>query len=574
MNYSTVPRSGRDSLETTMPRRLVLTIRKHWRDLLCLALLLVVWIAVWVSRLQGPIDLRWDASTYYVLGTSLAEGKGYRLLNEPGEIAAVQYPPLLPMIIAAHERILGTNDFFKVGSALRFTYFVLSGLYLLAVYALARRLLLPLYALLVGAITALSFYSFLHPSDTLYAEIPFAFVSMLFLLCQRNGDRPLNAIASGFLSAFAYLLRTVGLALLFVWIAESLLRRRFRQAIIRTVVSAIPILIWQIHVWRVTDSEEYLHPAYAYQRASYYYSNVTYAENSKLIDPFQPELGYITAGKIARRMVRNATAVPLRLGESALVDARFGIPGHYRKSSFLLDICLVLTGLAAIAGAALVAMSSSWFLSLYFALMIGMVILTPWQSQFWRYFAPLTPLTLTFCIFFLLKIRQWLSQQSEKWGRVAGALATAPVMVGMLVVQLIVAIYFLRTMPLTSYYDKEGREKSFRHLTYESAWHSTDRAFEWIRRHGANDSIVATAVPHVAYIRTGHKAVLPPFELDPATASRLLDQVPVTYLVLDDLREPHISERYAAPVIELAPSDWQLVFQDTDGRTRIYERSR
>ena len=43
----------------------------------------LLWIAVWAPRLDGPIDLRWDASTYFVLGTSLAEGKGYRLLNEP-----------------------------------------------------------------------------------------------------------------------------------------------------------------------------------------------------------------------------------------------------------------------------------------------------------------------------------------------------------------------------------------------------------------------------------------------------------------------------------------------------------
>ena len=64
----------------------------------------------------GPIDLRWDASTYYVLGSSLAQGKGYRLLNEPGEIEAIQYPPLVPLIVAAHQRVLGTSDPLKVGS--------------------------------------------------------------------------------------------------------------------------------------------------------------------------------------------------------------------------------------------------------------------------------------------------------------------------------------------------------------------------------------------------------------------------------------------------------------------------
>ena len=56
------------------------------RDLGYVAGVILIWIAVWIPRLEGPIDLRWDASAYYVLGTSVAEGKGYRLINEPGEI--------------------------------------------------------------------------------------------------------------------------------------------------------------------------------------------------------------------------------------------------------------------------------------------------------------------------------------------------------------------------------------------------------------------------------------------------------------------------------------------------------
>ena len=145
-----------------------------------------------LPRLHGPIDLRWDASTYYILGTALAEGKGYRLLNEPGNIQAVQYPPLLPSIIAIYQRIMGTSDYFPVGRTLRLTYFLLSGLYLLAVYALARRMLSPLHAFFASAITGLSFNSFFYPSETLYAELPFALVSILFLLCYRKQGNPIT----------------------------------------------------------------------------------------------------------------------------------------------------------------------------------------------------------------------------------------------------------------------------------------------------------------------------------------------------------------------------------------------
>ena len=196
------------------------------QDLTCGAVLLLIWLAVSIPRLTGPIDLRWDASAYYVLGTALAEGKGYRLLNEPGEIKTVQYPPLVPLIVAVHQWLMGTSDFFEVGWRLRIVYFVLSGIYLLAVYVLARQLHAPIHALLIGAITGLSFYSFFYPSETLYTELPFALVSILFLLCQRRSDQPVYAVASGILVVAAYLLRTAAIALLAAWVAESLIRRR------------------------------------------------------------------------------------------------------------------------------------------------------------------------------------------------------------------------------------------------------------------------------------------------------------------------------------------------------------
>ena len=234
--------------------------RQHRRDWLCRAVLLLVCIVIWIPRFTGPINFRWDASAYYILGTALSQGHGYRLLNEPGEIEAVQYPPLLPMIVAAVQSVMATTDFFKVGCALRLTYFVFSALLLLMSYALVRKLLSPVYALIVGVMMAISFSTMLEPSDVLYADLPFALASVGFLLCQQKSDRPMFAAASGLLVAAAYLFRTAGLALFLAWIAESLIRRRFGQAAIRVAICALPILLWQAHVWRVTRSYEYQPP--------------------------------------------------------------------------------------------------------------------------------------------------------------------------------------------------------------------------------------------------------------------------------------------------------------------------
>jgi hypothetical protein len=558
------------------------------QDLICGAALLLIWLAVSIPRLNGPIDLRWDASAYYVLGTALAEGKGYRLLNEPGEIKTVQYPPLVPLIVAVHQRLMGTSDFFEVGWRLRIVYFVLSGIYLLAVYVLARQLHAPIHALLIGAITGLSFYSFFYPSETLYTELPFALVSILFLLCQRRSDQPGYAVASGILVVAAYLLRTAAIALLAAWVAESLIRRRFLQAAARAAVAAIPVLAWQAYIWQVTSSYEYNRPAYAYQRAPYYYSNVTYGENYMLVDPFRPEAGGIRPGDLFGRAMRNVIAIPLALGESCWFGKAFGMylwgklhrklaipraPDWQPLISRTLSACLVSVGLLGVIGAVLIATGREWFLSLYFALTIGLVALTPLQSQFWRYLAPVTPLTLIFIMTALLTIGRWFARRCAM-GRSAGFLLTTAPLAGMALVQVVIAREFLCNLLPVSYYDAGGRERLLRLLTYEPHWHSLDLAFEWLRRNTEANTVVATSVPHLAYLRTGHKAVLPPLEPDPEQANHLLDQVPVSYLVLDDLGRPPISEHYAAPVVAHRPENWRLVYTRPGGGTKVYERVR
>jgi hypothetical protein len=50
--------------------------------------------------------------------------------------------------------------------------------------------------------------------------------------------------------------------------------------------------------------------------------------------------------------------------------------------------------------------------------------------------------------------------------------------------------------------------------------------------------------------------------------------VPVSFLVLDELGLPGISERYAAPVVARHPESWRLVYTAPDNKARVYERVR
>jgi hypothetical protein len=191
--------------------------------------LLVLTLLTWAPRLKGPLDLRWDGGVYYILGTSLAEGRGYKLLNEPGEIDAVQYPPLLPLIIAGHQLILGTNDPTTVGGWLRVSAFLIFIFYIFAVFRLFKNYLSLPYAF-VATILCLFCVHVYFLSDLCFPEVPFSLTTILFFLCNRKEDSRAYSIATYFLAVAAYALRTVGLAVFAAWVLESLIKRRFKQA--------------------------------------------------------------------------------------------------------------------------------------------------------------------------------------------------------------------------------------------------------------------------------------------------------------------------------------------------------
>src|SRR4030095_1619634 len=97
-------------------------------------------------------------------------------------------------------------------------------------------------------------------SDLLFPEIPFALATVLFFLCNQNKSRRIYPILAALFAMAAYALRTIGIALLAAWVAESLFRREFKNAAVRLTVSIIPILCWQVYISSVESGREYRSP--------------------------------------------------------------------------------------------------------------------------------------------------------------------------------------------------------------------------------------------------------------------------------------------------------------------------
>jgi hypothetical protein len=537
-----------------------------------LTALLAVAVSLWLPRLRGPLDLRYDAGVYYILGTSLAEGRGYRLLNEPGAIQAIQYPPLVPAVGAAAERIMGTDDPAAVGHWLRLGSVLLYAGYAAAVYVMSRRWLNPGYAFLVGFLSLIHSHT-IFLSDFFAADVPYAFLSTLFFA--------FAGAAAGLLAVAAYGVRSAGIALLAAWVAESLVRRRMRQAALRGAVAAGAVLAWMTYTTQVKASPAFSHPAYEYQRAGYQFYNVDYAENMSYIDPFRPELGRVSRGQALDRLLQNLEGMPMTLGEGVSVhrgwwhgevDKLNQRMGGMRIPIGVADAAMILLCIPVIAGLVLLALRREFLLVLYVVGSIFIIAVTPWPIQFVRYLVPLTPF-LTLAVVLVLAV-------SRERARASGALGWRVLWVGLLgIVALIGAQQLVTLYRSISKYpspavitDRRGKQHDYRLFFYDRSWRLHDDGLDWLARQARPGEIIATSTPHWAYLRTGLLSVMPPYEADPSRAAVLLDQVPVTYLIVDQLSFLDVGRRYTVPAIQGKPDHWRLIYAENDSGPKIYRR--
>ena len=552
--------------------RLGKMMKRYWGEAVVVALALLLW----VPRLSGPIDLRWDAGVYYVLGTSLATGQGYRMLSEPGSPEALQYPPLLPVLVALPERALGSTDPAVVGPWLRLSFALLFLFYALAALALARRYLRAGLAVIAVLLSLLQVNT-LFVSDLLFTEVPFALLSVLFVLVGVDGrlaSRPwLRETLSFLLASAGFLLRTAGVTLLAVWVIESLLRRQWRLTLIRALLSMIPFLMWQAHITRVRGSYEYAHPAYEYQRAPYQFYNVSYAENVGPAGSAHPDSLHARGGALAKRVTKNICLLAKRLGE-AVSDSE----GYWRQllwrveesslgqrivpARLLLAPIIALSALV-VAGFGVLVYRRAWLMPLLVGISLGLICTTPWPDQFQRYLMPVTPFLTIAVVLAMSQAFLALRRSRAKRAAVVGQLSLAGLLLLTLIVQIQAAfdLFSVRKREGASFVPGQGDVGP--HFFYvDPLWRGWERAVGWIYEHSPADTIAATPYCHLFYLRTGRHAVAPPVESDPARVRQLLESVPVSYVIVD--------RGYSLPPVEIDAPGWHLV-QSFDG-TKLYER--
>jgi hypothetical protein len=539
-------------------------------------------ILLWAPRLSGPIDLRWDAGVYYILGTSLATGHGYRILSEPGSPEALQYPPLLPAVVALHQRALGSTDPAVVAPWLRKVNLIIFVLYAFGVLCLAQRYLPIGFAVAAVSLCLLHFMT-IFISDLLSVDLPFALTAVFFVLVA--GSRALASrlwlreVASFALAAAGFFLRTAGVALLAAWVLEAVARRRWRLAIVRGVSAALPVLSWQSHVARVQASYEYAHPAYEYQRAPYQFYNVSYAENIGLIGDKHVHLPALTA-----HLGSNLGPILTGLGESVstsgyywrqfLADMERLWTGRRDSHPVLVLVPMMCFSALVITGLVIVAIRRAWLMLFVPVISIGLMWATPWPDQFQRYLMPLAPFLVVAAMLPLSQLQAGLRASTE--GRPFTIIVVRVAIAGFVLLALSVQTYTAGQL----FYQRWRNAATFGHgskagshyFYFSRGWQAWEKAVAWLGANSPPEAIVATPQRHLCYLRTNRRAVIPPMETDPKRAKELLEAVPVSYVIIDQTGEmASFGRRYALPAVKEDSLSWPLAYS-VDG-TQIYARA-
>jgi hypothetical protein len=375
----------------------------------------------------------------------------------------------------------------------------------------------------------------------------------------------------------AYLLRTIGIALLAAWVLDPLLGRRFRVAVIRAAVAIVPILGWHAYVAHVERSPAYTQPAYPYQRADYLFYNVSYARNVSLRDPFKPEQGRASGRDVARRFLANLRLIPTSIGGAASARAHYWqrmkeLPIIGRVIPWRVVVYApAVIGVIVLIGIAILLMGESRLIGLYLLFSILGICLTPWPQQWSRYWSPAMPFLVLALGAGLTRIATWSERLPGPVRRMSRAARIA--LVGsILVVQAIsmIRIYVEYRFPV-AFRDRNGHVAAQRLFFYNQTYQALDAGLDWLAGQARPDDVVAASMPQWAYLRTGLKSVMPPFETDPVRTQALLDSVPVRFVVVDGT-DVNFAREYTLPVLESSPERWIVVYSNPAGKLEIYQR--
>jgi hypothetical protein len=213
----------------------------------------------------------------------------------------------------------------------------------------------------------------------------------------------------------------------------------------------------------------------------------------------------------------------------------------------------------------------NWMIPLYAVLYMAALCMTPFRRQTLRYLMPIVPLLALALVVAVTTIVDACRRSSD----CRRARLVRRGMAGVLALAFLAELVSFATVHAyergwVSYVDRSGQPVAGRLFYYTESYRGFDQSIDFVRQRASPTDVIAAGMPHWVYLRTGLKAVMPPFEVDAARMQTLLDGVPVAYLIVG--RDVVGTERYTFPLMRQSAAGWKAVYAAPTGDWTVYQR--
>jgi hypothetical protein len=527
-------------------------------QLLNIFVLAALFFAYWIEFRAPAFGMFHDDGIYVVTAKALAEGKGYRIISLPAEIAQTKYPPLYPMLLAGAWKLY---PHFPQNVPLLKLVSLISAviwLWLCFLYVKMKSASSNIAWSIVSLTAAASWTVFLAViplSEMTFAAFCTGALLMLQSMEQEKHDNQERALLVGLLAAAATLTRTAGFPLIIAAAAILFFQKKFKAAATVLAVSLVLIIPW--FWWAHTHTSL---PNISYD----YYSQANYSNWDLVRNYSWPQ----------KRLVFGLNLIYALIAPAQLL-------GIDTSHGSLWLIAMLIIGAFVVFGYVSELKTKVNCLNVFLLLYTGVVLLWAWPPT--RFFAPVLPFLMLYGYSAFARF-------------LAGLLLLKPGSKLPAWICLAVLIPTV-TIPLSlSLWRAQKTGAASPNGLKNDTWDSMTGAFDWIDQNTARDSVVMSTVDPLIYLYTGRKSLFPlhvnPIELAYSTdkhqpfgtPSQIADQMllnKISYIVSTPndgfYVGPYVTnsvDKFIDQVTLEHPGAIHLVAVGADPQVRIYKVER
>lgn len=459
----------------------------------------IIFLAIYLLRLDRVVGLFVDDAWYVLLAKSLATGQGYQLINSPTPGILPVYPPAYPFLLSLVYRLSPNfpDNVMLLKSVSTLAMFVVGW----ASYRhLTRDRQWPHWLSLVSALTVALMPSlvFMATSSAMSECVYMAFQLTAMLAIEsanRNRGKFELSIAAigGTLAACAFLTRSIGLAVIAAGFIYLLKNRKWKSAAVFALMVMVVAGPWTLYSRKHQPTAEQR----TEQGGMIVQDYVTQFWQQRAGDTSS---GNISLGSLPDRMWTNAMKIagnnvatvftptfyrsPKLSGEEALEKGM-----KTRAFSYLLSLLLLL-------GFAMSLKRGLMMAELITAFTLLITCAWPWDT--FRFLLPLMP----FLLFYLLEsfrgIREFTQRQFQSKTSVP-AWRMLTISAGL--------ILSLFVFDHVVYLSKRSDLSAAEYLPWRAIFEENEEAMKWMRDKTNKDAVIASLNPALVHLYTGRKTV-------------------------------------------------------------------